>query len=187
MPLTLSRSLIVVLVPGIVAIAPWTFLFAMNAPRTTSVYDTHQAAGNALLFALVVIVGSVFEGLGTHLEVWWDNQREKEFEVQENWYVYLAQTPSAEPVGFRYLSRSVTTMYFELSMVFASLFMLVGGAVIFTTLDWEWANWIASILGLFALLLPWFFYAQAHDSHKNLCKVRRELAKRLPKEPADAK
>jgi hypothetical protein len=184
MPLTLTRSLIVVLVPGIVSIAPWAFWFAMNAPRTTSVYDTHQVAGNALLFAVVVIVGSVMEGIGSRLEVKWDRKREPEFKVQENWYNYLSLTLSAEPVGFRYLSRCVTTMYFELSMVLASASLLLGIAAVLVTLDWEWKYWTACILAVLAGCVAWFFYSEAHDTHGVLCKVRQELVKRLAKESA---
>jgi hypothetical protein len=186
MPLTLSRSLIVVLVPGLVTIAPWVLLFAMYAPRITHAYDTHVVAGNALLFALVVVVGSVLEGLGSYREERWDSQREKEFEVQENWYKYLALTPSVEPAGFRYLSRSVTTMYFELSMALAGSSLLVGVAAILLTLEWVPAYSVAGVLVGLAVFSTRFFYSQAHDSHKNLCKVRKELAIRLPKEPVDA-
>jgi len=87
MPFTLTRSLIVVLVPGIVATAPWILLIAIYFP---------------------LAVGGVLEGIGSNLEVKWDKERDSDFDVQENWYKYLALTPSVEPVGFRYISRNVT-------------------------------------------------------------------------------
>jgi hypothetical protein len=185
MPLTLSRSLVVVLVPGIVACAPWLLLCAEHASDLTALYRAYQVPGNALLFALVVVVGSILEGIGSRAEVRWDAEREKEFGVQENWYKYLAQTPESEPVGFRYISRTVTTMYFELTMSFAGSIMFLGIGAVIGSIQTDYRSWIAASSIAVAGAAFWFFRAQARDSHKILCKVRLELANRVPYRPAE--
>jgi hypothetical protein len=50
---------------GVVATAPWILLIAIYFPLALHAYDTHVVAGNALMFALVVVVGSVLEGIGS--------------------------------------------------------------------------------------------------------------------------
>ncbi len=180
MPLTLSRSLVVVLVPGIVACAPWLLLCAEHAPELNDLYKAYQVPGNALLFALVVVVGSVLEGLGSWSEVRWDKERDTKFKVQENWYRYLAQTTEHEPVGFRYISRTVTTMYFELTMSIAGPGMILGIGAILVSLRVNFWYWIAGLALGIACAAFWFFRGQARDSHEILCKVRWELANRIP-------
>jgi hypothetical protein len=148
-------------------------------------YLSCQVPGNALLFALVVIVGSVFEGLGSRAEVRWDKEREEQFSVQENWYKYLAQTPKTEPVGHRYISRTVTTMYFELAMSIAGPSMVLGiGAILIAPNSGCWV-WMGAGFLVIAGVAGWFFQAQARDSHEILCRVRMELARRLADEAAD--
>jgi hypothetical protein len=188
LPLTLSRSLLVVLVPGIVACAPWLLLCAEYAPGISNLYLSYQVLGNALLFALIVIVGSVFEGLGSRAEVRWDKEREKEFSVQENWYKYLAQTPKSEPVGHRYMSRAVTTMYFELAMSIAGPSMVLGTTAILIAPKSGCWFWLGSAAGVaIGGAVYWFFRNEARDSHEVLCKVRQELAHRLSDESNNGK
>jgi hypothetical protein len=187
MPFTLTRSLIVVLVPGLVATAPWILLIAIYFPQALHAYDTRVVAGNALMFAFVVVVGSVLEGIGSNLEVKWDKERDSDFDVQENWYKYLALTPSAEPVGFRYISRIVTTLYFELAMSIAGPSMLIGIAFLIAPYEQPLAIWRA-VLAALLVVLAWFAYrvfkGHAHDTHLVLCKVRREIVERLGREVA---
>ena len=183
MPLTLTRSLLVVLIPGLVALAPWLLLAVQSWPDLKTTYAEYTGAANVVLFALVVLIGSVFEGLATHVEVRWDRQRESEFNILENWYAYLASC-APEPVGNRYIARMVTTFYFELAMLWASIAFLVGAAT---------NVWLSSVrYPLKAALLvlgaavgaAFYFRWQARCSHQVLCEVRRELAARAAKAAA---
>jgi hypothetical protein len=177
MPLTLTRSLLVVLVPGIVGLAPWLLLAVQLWPGLKETYGKYTLPSNAILFAAVVVVGSFFEGLATILEVRWDKQCESKYAVQENWYAYLARA-GPEPVGNRYIARMFTTLYFELTMLFATSAFLLGAAV----LVWQSnaAHPVLLSLALVALAIGAVFYFrwQAHGTHVVLCEVRRELAKR---------
>lgn len=117
MPTTLTRSLLTVLIPGLVAVAPW-LVWLVQYTSATFGANENAVLANALIFALVVVAGSTCEGLGTYLEHRWDRQLEATHQVQEHWIRYLSYSGEREPVAFRYLSRLVTTLYFELSMLF---------------------------------------------------------------------
>jgi hypothetical protein len=182
MPLTLTRSLLVVLVPGIVGVAPWLLFAVRSWPDLKTTYAQYTVPANAILFAVVVLLGSVFEGLATIVEVRWDKEREKAQSVKESWYAYLART-CPEPPGHRYLSRMFTTLYFELTMLSASVVFLIGAAVLvwLSNVD-QPLRWSLSILGI-AVAAVLYFRWQARSSHLVLCEVRRELAARLPVAP----
>jgi hypothetical protein len=178
MPMTLTRSLLAVLIPGIVAVSPWVLLVAMFT-TAGKLHDSYPVLANALLFALTAIAGSLCEGIGTHFEDRWDKKKEKTLQIDDNWYEYLARPLSPEPVGYRYMSRLATTLYFELSMCVAMVFFGVGAA----GLAWAraahfgWAFALAVLAASFGL--SYYFYWQATCTHVTLCKTRRELNIRL--------
>ena len=179
MPTTLTRSLLVVLVPGLVACAPWAFLLVKEWPEAASVYERFELPAQAVLFAVIVVVGAVFENLGTRLEVYWDRKREEELRVRENWYAYLARVFEAEPVCFRYISRMVTKMYFELSMMWASLSLCLGLGMLFLTSTAAYNVSIAVLLVILGFVAFWLFRREAKDTHEVLCRARLELNRRL--------
>ena len=118
-----------VLVPGLVAVAPW-LLALVQYTRATLGFDFNSPLAFALIFSLVTVVGSIIEGIDTFIEVRWDKQRETQYSVDENWYCYLSQKLDHEPVGFRYLSRLATTLYFELSMLCAAPPFIAGAGLL---------------------------------------------------------
>lgn len=174
MPLTLTRSLLVVLVPGIVAVSPWLIWVVKEWGNAANVYQAFPNLITAFLFAIVVVLGSIFEGLGTLLEVRWDKERETAYDVTKNWYVYLSRTYTTEPVGYSYISRAVTTLYFELSMVWATSLFFLGCTVL--VLSAEGVNRFVWF-GLFgcAIVSPIYFWWQARCSHQLLCETRQRL------------
>lgn len=124
MPLTLTRSLLVVLVPGIVAATPWLVWIVKEWENAAKLYQEFPNLVTALLFAIVVVLGSIFEGISSLLEVRWDREREIKFEVKKHWYAYLARICPTEPVGHNYMSRMATTLYFELAMIMGNVNVL---------------------------------------------------------------
>jgi hypothetical protein len=178
LPLTPTRFLVAVLIPGIISVSPWLMLLAEQWPQSWIFYERYPVLGNALLLSTVTIVGSVIEGVGSYVESTWDAAREREFAVVENWYAYLAQDSSPEPVGHRYIGRLVTSMYFELGMMISTP-VLLGGVIamgFWTELQIPCA--VTAILLLLAGVALWFFLTAARDSHLALCRVRRELVSR---------
>lgn len=174
MPTTLTRSLMTVLVPGLVAVAPWLVWFVQHTSATFGA-DESAVLANALIFALVVVAGSICEGLGTYLECRWDKSLESEYQVEEHWIRYLSYAGAREPVAFRYLSRRVTTLYFELAMLFATPSFVAGVTLLavmrFTHLRW----WLVLIGIVVAVASAWYFHFQASQSHRSMCKVRKDI------------
>lgn len=174
MPTTLTRSLLTVLVPGLVAVAPWLVWLVQHTSATFGAEESAVLA-NALIFALVVVVGASFEGLGTFLEARWDVERETEYQVQAHWMRYLSYAGAHEPVAFRYLSRLVTTLYFELSMLFAAPTFVAGTTLLAALRFANYRIWII-LSGIFAFgAFAWYFCYQARESHETLCRVRMQI------------
>jgi hypothetical protein len=178
MPTTLSRSLLAVLVPGIIAVAPWLLALVQHTEATLGL-DHYPSLGYALMFASAAVAGTIFQGIGSFIEVSWDGRLEKEYGVLENWYSYLSRTQTPEPVGFRYLSRMATALYFDLGMLFATPVFLLGATGLTIM---RFPN-LTAPAGLFGLLLaiaaPVYFYWSARITHKLLCKTRQELNQRI--------
>jgi hypothetical protein len=163
-----------VLIPGIVATAPWLLFLVQHTPATLG-FDKNATIANALLFAAVAVVGAVCEGLGSHLESKWDERLESKYSVLEHWYRYLNHSGSPEPVAFRYLSRLVTTMYFELSMFFA-VPSFVAGSCVLAILRFPEHKCTIALSGVVLLpLLMWYFHMQAKNTHEGMCKIRMNL------------
>ena len=174
MPMNLSRSLLTILIPGLVATAPWLLVLVQHTSATLG-FDTNPTIANALVFALVAVVGSMCEGLGTYREAKWDAKLESKYSVQEHWHRYLAYRGEREPIAFRYLSRLVTTLYFELSMFFAVPFFILGAcALAALRFPQHQSLFVISAIGLTPLSM-WFFDYKARQTHEGMCKVRMHL------------
>jgi hypothetical protein len=179
MPVTLTRSLLVVIIPGLIAIAPWMLWLASKIDGIGELYKNYATLLHASMLGLAIILGSIIEGQLSKLEVTWDKEREKTYKVRKNWYDYLAHEFSAEPVGFRYLARMATTMYFELSMMAASAIALLGVALLLIEhAEGPWKG-LSLIALLIAVLAAQFFHNQAKTTHEVLCEGRKEINARL--------
>jgi hypothetical protein len=167
-----------VLVPGIVALSPWVLALVQHTDATFG-FKGYPTLAHSLFFASVIVAGVVCDGLGSFIEAKWDDMRNNDFEVEENWYKYLSMVFEREPVGYRYLSRLVTALYFELSMLFAVPLFLLGACVLawlrFPT--FRVASIICTVLGIVGVAL--FFLWQAYTTHGVICTTRRELMRRV--------
>ncbi|MBJ6979925.1 MULTISPECIES: hypothetical protein [unclassified Luteimonas] len=163
-----------VLIPGLVAVAPWLVWLVEHTPATLGA-DQSAVLANALIFALVVVAGSTCEGLGTYLEHRWDGKLESEHQVQEHWFRYLNYCGEREPVAFRYLSRLVTTLYFELAMLFATPTFVAGATLLAAVRFPNFRFWIASGGVLVGVAFVLYFRYQARQTHEGMCKVRKAL------------
>lgn len=138
-------------------------------------FRTYPTLANALVFAFAALAGSFFETQGSRLEVAWDKEREETYAVQENWFVYLSRVYENEPVGYRYISRLVTTLYSELAMIYAApLFAL--GASILAAIRFQSLSLVIAIFGLaLAVASGFYFYRQARCTHDVICQARKEI------------
>jgi hypothetical protein len=179
MPVTITRSLLVVIIPGLIAIAPWVLWLALKIDSFGELYKSYAGLLNASVLGLAIILGSILEGLLSNIELTWDREREKKYRVRQNWFDYLAHEFGSEPVGFRYLARMATAMYFELAMMAASAIALLGVALLLIERaegPWKGASLIVVIAGG---LVAQFFYGQAKATHEVLCEGRKEINARL--------
>jgi hypothetical protein len=179
MPLNLTRSILSIIIPGGVAVAPWLVLVHSGWPNFSSLYSEFPLLFNGVIFGVVVILGTVFESFGSAKEVRWDKKLEEELGVTENWYRYLARTVDPEPVAHRYVSRLVTNLYFELTMKYATMMFALGASLI-ALFSGSRFNILAAIgLIVSGLALSFFFETQAKKSHRVLCETRKELTDRI--------
>jgi len=180
-PFTLTRSLMTILVPGGVAISPWVVLIFVHVPGMIEFYKEFQAVTTIALAGLTIVCGTFIEVVASIVEEKFDKDADPKLEVTENWYKYLASSPQPEPVGYRYLGRRVTTMYFELGMALAAMLFMVGTA---TNISFQLEGWACKLLviagGLVAgSFFSYWFAASGKRTHLLLCEVRQQLNNRI--------
>jgi hypothetical protein len=178
MPLTITRSILVVFVPGIVAAAPWFLWIVQHFQSVSELYSKFPSAIAAVAFSAIVMFGTVVEGINSRIEVRWDREREAEWQVEKNWFDYLARAFDVEPAGYSYLSRKFTTLYFELAMMWAIPLAALGAILMLETAVAEPHGWAVAV-GLGALIAAHFFWRFASDTHLVLCEARLEINERL--------
>lgn len=176
-PTTLTRSTVTILVPGTVALSPWLLLLVQHTSATLG-FKYYATLANAMVLAAVIVTGSVCEGLSTFIERHWDRKREAELDITKNWLDYLSSTFDKEPVGFRYLSRLVTTMYFELSMLIATPVFLAGSGVLAYLRFPHNGCLVVIAAAVTAIASALFFWWQAGQTHRVICQTRREVLRR---------
>ncbi len=183
MPLNLTRSILAILLPGGVAVLPWVVLVVIKWETLGKWYLDFALLANGVLFGLAVIVGKVFETMGSRIEVKWDNERDRKYAVYENWFAYLARSIDPEPVGNRYISRLVTSMYFALTMTFSTVVFFCGFATLFFVSGFSLKPLYVVISIILAVAGPIFFFRDAKESHKDLCIVRLKINARHEADP----
>jgi predicted transporter len=176
MPTDLTRSLLVVLIPGAIGSAPWLFWLLLITQGYPERYST---IANVVGFGVAVILGLFFETLGTWIELGWDKEKDEKFQIKENWYIYLSRCSSPEPVGHRYLSRLVTGLYFELTMMVAVVPFSIGATALLFMRFPEQREVFLPLVALGAAALVIYFWYNARVTHELLCKTRLELNQRL--------
>ncbi|TNJ35786.1 hypothetical protein [Arenimonas terrae] len=175
--MTLTRSILTVLIPGLIAISPWLLLLVQQTSATLG-FGEFTTLANALVFASAAVAGTFFEAQGSKLEVAWDREREDKHQVKENWFNYLSRVVESEPVGYRYLSRLATTLYFELAMIYAAPMFALGAITLAAARFPDFAVVIFIAGSVLAVVSGFYFHRQARCTHEVLCETRKELNKR---------
>jgi hypothetical protein len=174
MPMTLTRSLLTILIPGLIAISPWLLILVQYTSATLG-FGEFTTLANALVFASAAVAGTFFEAQGANLEVSWDRKLDSKHQVKENWLIYLSRAVEREPVGYRYVSRLATTLCFELAMIYA-MPIFVGGVCTLAALRFPGFVWVVAIGGvILTVASSVYFYCQARCTHDVLCETRKEL------------
>ena len=183
MNFTITRSLLVTMVPGIILVSPWILLLLITYPDISVFYKTYPILTQVVLVSLVVVLATLSEGAATSLEVHWNEIREDEFNVKSEWYDYLSTTLEVEPVGYRYISTRVDFMYFELNLMVASVSFFLGCSYLLCrTLGTDY--FFIQILLICMAIFSWrYLRSEAKKTHKVLCRVRKEVNAKLDEDP----
>jgi len=181
MPLTLSRSFLVNVLPGFVAIAPWVILVAVHFPQFAVLYEKFSTVVNGALVGAAILVGAVLETAMGYVENKWDDKAPQELGLEEDWYEYLALEVDDKPVGFEYISRKVTSLYFELTMMPASFLFFVGIGFLPQVMFGATSALYPMGATFAAIASAWMFKKSARHSFSVLCKTRKELVTRIKK------
>jgi hypothetical protein len=184
MPLTLTRSFFAIILPGVIVAAPWILYGLQEVAGLADLYKTYAAPANICAFALVVLVGAMIEAVGTYIEKLWDIAAGRaicpdsaETWLEKDWYDYLSrQFGDNEPVAYRYLSRKVTELYFELGMMWAGPVGLLGMIMVMRPhISSIFLCLSIALISIVALL----FYKFARDTHEVLYDTRWRINRRL--------
>lgn len=179
MPMTLSRSLLTVVIPGAIAVSPWALLLVQYTDATLG-FDDYPTIAHTLFFSSIVVAGVLCETFGSFMEDRWDRAPQyRKLRISSNFYDYLSKILPSEPVAFRYLSRLVTALYFELAMIFAAPLFLAGCAVLAYNRFPSITCWIVPVAMIISLLSFWFFHWQARTTHRVINITRYQVMKRL--------
>lgn len=184
MPLTLSRSFLVNVLPGFVAIAPWVILVAVHFPQFAILYEKFSTVVHGALVGAAILVGAVLETAMTYLENKWDEKTPKELNIDEDWYEYLALEVKDKPIGFDFISRKVTSLYFELTMIPASFLFFLGLGLLPRVMFHEPAPIYPIGATVMAFASAWMFKKTARHSFDVLLLTRKELVTRIKKAQA---
>jgi hypothetical protein len=179
------RPVVTTLIPGFVAITPFFFLIIKSSSMLTKLMNDNIGLTTGVFILIAITVGLLLEDIGSEIEVRWDACIQKDdssIKVNDDWYKYLRTTFDIEPIGQRYLRTMTMRMKFELAMVPALLFAIIG----ITWIEWVYHSFggvALHIIWLVCLILvSWLLY-QSYHSSKILIKLRSELLKGVIRQP----
>lgn len=175
------EQVVVTLVPGLIAVLPYSFVLWAYFPCLASVWEKSSVALSLLGLVVAVTTGLILETFGGWIESHvWDRiiQRFVDPDHLVRWEKYLQLTMDPEPVGQRYLRTKVMVMKFELGVALA---MVVG---------WIGLAWLQALkpvisgrsfclMSLVMLAIVTYLLWDSYESAKILAKVRRLIIEAL--------
>jgi len=165
------------IIPGAFASGTWIAFGLLEMPGVAEYLMEREALSIVVLILSWIAFGFIVESTGSYIEAYViDRWRPDRVELAKIWAKYLALSWEHEPVGQRYLRRLLITFKFELNMLTATLFSIIGVVALWARdiLHCEAASWTLLGLASFAALL--FFWS--YQSSVVLAKVRKILTNR---------
>ena len=168
------RPVVTIVIPGIVALAPFAYLFEEAYPHFVVFAKDFQSLAAIACLLAVIAAGFLLEDLGSLLESRvLDKFHSDKDQMLEDWYDYLRLAFETEPIGARYISSVVFRFKFELSFGIALLIAEVGCIILkFTTVP----DFPISVLLVVPVICAYFIW-ESNSSSILLAKLRRELLK----------
>ena len=173
------RPALMLLIPGLVAGAPFLFVLLTYQPAVLDFADSHATLSTFLSFVASAVFGMITYDLGSHIEVSFIDRRLKRKSnstIVEDWYRYLRSYLPDRLVAYNYIHDRVLFLHFELGMTAALPFCAVGTTwAWFVRCDFPTTWFIYSIAGLF--FATFFFLYEACSTAQMLADLRKELLK----------
>lgn len=185
--LTFDRVLIQLIIPGMVAVFPYFFIYLNHFPFDKEFLLKNPTILMTTLTILSLIAGIILENIGSIIEVkCYDKKNESKFpNYSEIWKKFLKLNYDAkEPVGHRYLRNILLRMKFELSFGTA-LIPLSIGLIILDNQKVLIGSFFLKLFLLFFIPLGGALYLilkEAYDSSVVLAKTRELLVEKYYKD-----
>ncbi len=136
------RYLVTNFIPGAIGAIPLVLLAIAEAPDTKGMLTTSPLFSGLTLLCAAVLLGMLFEDVGSHVElIHWNRLTKNDPAADDEWYAYLRTSTKDEPVGHRYLDTVQMRLKFELSMFPALCALIVGLTVVKVRSEWFSDNW----------------------------------------------
>jgi hypothetical protein len=126
-----------VVVPGVLALAPYAALFLAAHPRAASYLAGHEAISLSAGLVLAIGGGFLVESLGSYVEYYLlDRRHADRAAMLRSWWRYLRIAWRVEPTGQHYLRRILAIFKFELNACVATgaalpgLLWIAGGGLV---------------------------------------------------------
>ena len=176
------RPLATTIVPGAFAIGPYILVAGYYVPTVAQFWNDHPSAFVTLSGFFVVAAGLILEDLGSEIEVCWLDKRMKSLDAdfENTWFKYLQLTENEQnSVGLRYLRTVHLRFKFELSLIPALFFMMIG--LIWLNVIYKYLACTGTILlPAFILVLIAYLSYEARQGAKLLHDVRKQVLLRAP-------
>ena len=174
------RPIVTLVLPGIIAAAPFVVLAVQYYPRLWDFISTESATAVFLGFILAIGFGLISHDLGTNIERAWIDKilEKKDSEYMDDWYRYLRCTfdNSSPPVGQKYIHDLLLYLWFELNLAVA---LAIGwiGTLLLQFLSPVLSPSTFKIITAISVLVIAYLLWEAYNTGKILARVRKELLK----------
>jgi len=112
------RPFATIIVPGVIAVGPYTLLLGYYVPVVTEFWTKHPRVFSLLMATAILAVGFIIADFGELIENVCDTRLTRKNPLHdEQWHEYLRLELNDELIAQRFLRSKVTQFKFELAMV----------------------------------------------------------------------
>jgi hypothetical protein len=177
-------TIVTIVAPGAFVTAPIIWAGVQKADGLKDFLGHHEAVAFAGVIVIWILAGNLVQSLGSYVEVYAiDRRRPNREEELVTWWQLMRTVWTVEPVGVRYLRRTLVMFKFELNTAVASLLNIPLLLALRHQLPSGTPVWRPS----FALLvMSGVLFALARDSAGVLAETRKQLMRGVGRPPFDA-
>jgi hypothetical protein len=169
------RPVVITLVPGVAAIAPYFFLLDHYFPGAASVVAEHETTAVILVVLAAIGVGYILEDLGSRIEsLIWGRLKDAAGQDDAEWFSYLRTSFKSEPIGQKYIGDLVLRMKFENSSC-PALLLLACGIIWLRCVGYIQATLPVVAVVLAIIVLAAYLLYESIESTRLLRTVRKHL------------